>query len=77
MDYEGYKQYYDGEDNQEYAITFVTGGQNGTVIVWEFRPNPEDSEYRPTKYLEFNISPDPTTAIKDPQYHVQALQLRT
>ena len=72
-------------DGADYEVYFVSGGQNGTIIVWEFKPNGEDTEhkYRPIRRLEIDLaydldrtSKEHNMGIKDPRYHVQSVQFR-
>lgn len=58
------------------AIVFVSGGLSGVIIVWKLAPNSQDNEYSLVKERAFNLTQDPSQALKEPKFQVQSLQFR-
>lgn len=60
------------------STQFVSGGVNGTVILWEMGYLPSSGEYRLIPLFEYPIYQKETIkdVIKNPKYHIQSLQYR-
>lgn len=56
---------------------FASGGMNGVVILWQLVRQEDSNEYQLLKAFEYNIClQNITSAVKNPMYHIQSLQLR-
>ncbi len=70
----------DAEIGSSQKYYFVSGGQNGVVIVWSFMYSKRDStDSKPfEKHRVFSLlQEDEQRAIREPTFHIQSLQLKT